>query len=69
MSIPARPDYDPDLVIGGALRYAESLIKTQAEENKRLREDLRLLNALRAAGVDNWEGYDMAREMMPGEEE
>lgn len=33
-----------------------------------LEEDSELLNALRAAGVDNWEGYSYAYELM-GEEE
>lgn len=32
MSIPARPDYDPDLVIGKALRDAEELIKQLERE-------------------------------------
>lgn len=27
-------------------------------------EDQQLLQALQSAGVDNWEGYDMARESM-----
>lgn len=33
-------------------------------EYVRLLEDSQLLNALRAAGVDNWEGWDHALEML-----
>lgn len=31
-------------------------------EYKELIEDQELLNALRSAGVDNWEGYDIVME-------
>lgn len=31
-----------------------------------LRQDSNLLNALRAAGVDNWDGYDFAMESLEG---
>src|SRR5690606_5584763 len=40
MSIPARPDHDPDLVIGAALKDIDALlahIDAQAEEIERLR--------------------------------
>ena len=30
------------------------------ERTKQLQEGLKLLHALQAAGVDNWEGYDCA---------
>jgi hypothetical protein len=33
-------------------------------ENGRLWEDSNKLRALEAAGVDNWEGYDVAMDMM-----
>lgn len=33
-----------------------------------LREDRAKLNALEAAGVDNWEGYDHAMEILRGED-
>lgn len=41
MSIPARPDHDPDLVIGAALEDIDALlahIDAQAEEIERLQE-------------------------------
>jgi len=34
------------------------------DENKRLKERERLLIALEATGVDNWEGYDAAIDIM-----
>ena len=33
-------------------------------ELKRLQERDKFLSALEAAGVDNWDGYDYARELM-----
>ena len=39
-----------------SLRSQESLVKE-------MEEDVSFLGALRAAGVDNWEGYDIACEM------
>lgn len=41
---------------------------TQSEYNNFLK-DRRFLNALYAAGVDNWEGYSIAKDMINGEEE
>ena len=35
----------------------EEYLISLEKENKRLRERERLLDALEAAGVDNWEGY------------
>lgn len=35
-----------------------------SEEFEKLKEDQKLLRALRGAGVDNWEGYDIAIDMM-----
>ncbi|AWY03148.1 putative tail spike protein [Cronobacter phage GW1] len=32
-------------------------------------EDLQFLDALRAAGVDNWEGYECAQELMEYEDD
>lgn len=39
-------------------------VTISAKEYERLVEDSNLLNALRAAGVDNWEGWDVAIEML-----
>ncbi|QBQ72893.1 host recBCD nuclease inhibitor [Klebsiella phage Patroon] len=36
---------------------------------EKLEKDLELLNALRACGVDNWDGYSDAIEMVYGEED
>ena len=40
---------------------------TQSEYDSLL-EDSRFLNALRSAGVDNWEGYEIAQEMVEEDE-
>lgn len=40
------------------------MISISKEEYDRLVENQRLLDALRSAGVDNWEGYDIARESL-----
>ena len=40
-----------------------------AVEYKQLLADSKWLGCLEAAGVDNWDGADMAREMMADEEE
>lgn len=37
-------------------------ITIRYDEYKRLQRDSQLLAALEAAGVDNWEGYDVAKE-------
>ncbi|KKK87181.1 hypothetical protein LCGC14_2755790 [marine sediment metagenome] len=34
------------------------------DENNHLKEREQLLNALEAAGVDNWEGYDVAMDIL-----
>ncbi len=38
--------------------------KKKDQEIERLKEREAELNALEAAGVDNWEGYDSAMEML-----
>lgn len=40
----------------------EKTVIISKEEYKSLLEDRRFLEALRAAGVDNWEGYEYAFE-------
>ena len=40
-------------------------ISTKVYEN--LLQDQRVLNALFTAGVDNWEGYEMAMDTLPEE--
>lgn len=46
----------------------ETVTLTKAEYERML-ERLEWLDCLEAAGVDNWEGYDIALEMLDGEEE
>ena len=45
-----------------------ALIEQQAKEIARLRDSERKLTALKAAGVDNWEGYSDAMQMMEEKE-
>ena len=40
----------------------DNKVLVDAEELAQLREDQAFLRALMAAGVDNWEGYDMVCE-------
>jgi len=44
-------------------------ITISKKEYKSLQKDARLLRALQAAGVDNWEGYDYAMECLSAEDE
>ena len=52
------------------LSFAPNQIKLRAdnkkleEENVKLEEKVQFLDALEAAGVDNWEGYDAAVEIL-----
>ena len=39
-------------------------VAVDKEEYEELVSDQKFLNALRAAGVDSWEGYEIAQEMM-----
>jgi len=41
-------------------KKAEEKIKILEEENEEMQEDVNWLRCLESAGVDNWEGYDMA---------
>ena len=47
----------------------EEKVTITKEEYDQLQEDSRFLDCLRAAGVDNWEGYDYAFEILNEEEE
>jgi len=40
------------------------ILKQMKAENDKLREDARFLDCLRAAGVDNWNGYEHAQDIM-----
>lgn len=42
----------------------EEKVTISKEEYNQLQEDSLFLEYLRAAGVDNWEGYDYAIQMM-----
>lgn len=42
----------------------EEMVEITKEEYVELLEESSFLNCLRDAGVDNWDGYDYATEMM-----
>ena len=42
----------------------EEMVKISKEEYKHLLEDSDTLSALEEAGVDNWEGYDDAMDIL-----
>lgn len=42
----------------------EKTVTISKEEYESLKEDARWLQCLENAGVDNWEGYDFARELL-----
>lgn len=46
----------------------DEMITITKKEYDALKEDEALLDALRAAGVDNWDGWDFAHEMLNEEE-
>ncbi len=48
---------------------SQELVTITEEEYQSLKEDARLLQCLRAAGVDNWEGWDDAIDIFNEEEE
>lgn len=50
------------------LKHSE-VVLVSAEDYAAMQGDLDKLNALEAAGVDNWQGYDDAMAIMRGEEE
>jgi hypothetical protein len=42
----------------------EETVTISKKEYESLKEDARWLQCLEGAGVDNWEGYDYARELL-----
>lgn len=42
----------------------DETVTISKKEYDSLREDSRFLTALESAGVDNWSGYDFARELL-----
>lgn len=40
------------------------MISIPKEEHDQLVDDSKFLEALRATGVDNWEGFEVARELL-----
>lgn len=46
----------------------ESTIEISIYRYNQLIDNEKFLNALRAAGVDNWVGYDFALEILEGEQ-
>ena len=49
---------------GRIAREAIQVVAILREKVDELFEDVQFLNALEAAGVDNWDGYAIAQEMM-----
>lgn len=47
----------------------EVTVTISLEEYEALKAESEFLNALEAAGVDNWDGYDYAREMLEEDQE
>ena len=45
----------------------EEMVTISVEEYEKLKEDQKLLEALKWAGVDNWNGWDYAMEILNGE--
>lgn len=52
----------------GKYNSTEPTITIPMKEFQRLNDSDRFLEALQAAGVDNWDGYDIAREAMAEED-
>ncbi len=46
----------------------EEFVTIYEQDYEELVKDRKLLNALRAAGVDNWQGFDVAIEAMEKED-
>ena len=46
----------------------EDLAKDALEEYRKKCEEIDFLDCLRAAGVDNWNGYSDAQEMLEGDD-
>lgn len=70
----SKPDLLTDMQI--AIEYGfenrehyEALLDRAFKEIECLREDVKILNALRAAGVDNWMGWDDAMDLLHSEDE
>ncbi len=47
----------------------EDTVTVPKKHYEAMQENLRWLEALESAGVDNWSGIDLAREIFQGEEE
>lgn len=59
--VPISPD-DDELIEW--MNDAEKKIYELEAKVKELEDDSKFLDCLRASGVDNWDGYDYAQEMM-----
>ena len=46
------------------MKNEEEQVTISAELYEELKEDSKLLRALQAAGVDNWDGYDHALDIL-----
>ncbi len=51
------------------IKAINGVVELTEAEYEDLREDAAFLDALRSAGVDNWDGYDYACSLFNGEED
>lgn len=49
--------------LGDAIDVVDDMVMIPRWELEELRETERFMTALEAAGVDNWDGYDFARDL------
>lgn len=61
MEVDASEPDQIDMMSTNALRTE---LRKVVEENVEMVEDVAFLRALEAAGVDNWDGYSIAQDMM-----
>lgn len=64
----AYEEYDEIAEIDEAQEKLSDVVILTKDEYNKLLEDQMLLNALMGAGVDNWEGWDIALENLTAEE-
>jgi len=47
----------------------EEMVTITKKEYDNMKKEIRFLEALRTVGVDNWEGYDLAKDLLIENEE
>lgn len=56
-------DFPPKVEYHSLMNEDTEMVTITKKEYESLKEDSKWLEALQRAGVDNWEGYDFAREL------